>query len=354
MIQSRINSYRLHSPFGIMEIHNPEPEREIVTVFRGGGPLRVPLGAAVSLDNFLLQQAAARGVKVVPQKVTSILWQPYPAVRVERETIEYDLVVLACGVNSSSVDCSAMDYSPPLTHLMAQDELYAGKENVQKVLGSGVQVFLFPKTGLIFGTLVPKGEFINISLLSKGTTPPRVEEFLATDLVRNVLSFPYQKACGCRPRIAVSRAKHFYANGFVAVGDAAVTRLYKDGIGSAFLTAREAARTAVFQGTSAEDFARYYLPYCHALSRNNFYGRVLFAVHNRAKDSPSFFAAHSRMAAAEWGLRGSEQPFNRIIWGMFTGSYDYGYIFRTSFTPKLLLRLLRATAKEKLRRVISR
>ena len=51
-----------------------------------------------------------------------------------------------------------------------------------------------------------------------------------------------------------------YADRIVFVGDAGVSRLYKDGIGAAYRTAKAAARAAVFQGVSADDFRRHYQP----------------------------------------------------------------------------------------------
>ena len=53
------------------------------------------------------------------------------------------------------------------------------------------------------------------------------------------------------------------------IGDCGVTRLNKDGIGAAYRTAKAAARTAIFEGVSAEDFRKHYWPVCQAISGDN-------------------------------------------------------------------------------------
>ena len=55
-----------------------------------------------------------------------------------------------------------------------------------------------------------------------------------------------------------------------------MTRLYKDGIGAAYRTAKAAARTAVFQGVSAATFHRHYGPVCRAIAADNVMGQMAF------------------------------------------------------------------------------
>ena len=138
------------------------------------------------------------------------------------EKLDYDLIVLASGVNGSPLPIQGLKYIPTRTQTMAQDELYASAEEVETRLGNMAHVFLIPNSGLVFGTLVPKGQFINVSLLSTGKRPVSVTDFLNHDLVRSVLPEHYQSACGCRPRTLISPAANYYSDRFVAIGDAAV------------------------------------------------------------------------------------------------------------------------------------
>jgi flavin-dependent dehydrogenase len=345
-IQGRISIYSIHSPFGVMEVENPSPGEVIYSVYRGSGPLRFPLSPATSFDAFLLNEAKKAGAVVLPKRVRGLRLAPRPGVEVDAGWAEYDVVVLATGVNGSTPLVRGLDYRPPPTHRMAQDELVARREDVQEAFGDRVRVFLFPRSNLLFGTLVPKGPCVNVSLLAHDGVPS-VDEFLSNPLVKETLSFPYERGCGCKPLISVGMARRPFGDGFVAVGDAAVTRLYKDGIGAAFLTARHAAHTIVHFGPSDEAFRRHYFPFLLRLHWDNRWGRMLFSVHRRLKDSPAFFRAQAHLLAEERRRHGP-YPYHRTLWGIFTGSYRYGEILRTSLKPAFLAHLGLTAAREKL------
>ncbi|MBI4301200.1 MAG: FAD-dependent oxidoreductase [Chloroflexi bacterium] len=347
VIQSRISVYSVHSPFGTMEVENPSPGGDIYSVYRGSGPLRFPLPLAVSFDAFLLGEAKRQGATVIPKRVRALRQGASPAVEVGGHWEEYDLVVLATGVNAPDLLVEGLDYQPPPTYRMAQDELHARQEDVEKAFGNRVRVFLLPHSDLVFGTLVPKGSLVNVSLLGQDGSPS-VEKFLSHPLVKKALPFPYTRVCGCRPMIAVGMAQNPVGERFVAVGDAGVTRLYKDGIGSAFLTARQAAYAAAHFGTTSEAFQRHYVPFLRALNRDNAYGRLLFSVHRRLKDSPAFYRAQAQMVAEERGCS-DPGPSHRALWGMFTGSYSYGQILRTVLEPAFPLRLFLRAVRQRLR-----
>lgn len=353
VIQNRISSYRLHSPYGVVDVSNPDTELDALSIYRGGGPRLSSFEGPVSFDDYLLKEVEHRGAKVVLKRVEQVAIRPRPTVLVDGETREYDLLVLACGVNSPIVRPVYSNFSPPATRMMVQDELFAGEEAVQATLGSCAHIFIFPKSDLIFGSLVPKGAFINVSLLSRSDRLLRIDEFLAHELVRRVLPADYRKACGCQAIAAVGPAKNPYGDGFVGIGDVSVTRLYKDGLRSALLTAREAARTAVFHGISYADFHQHYSPIGHAIARDNYFGHILFNIHHRTKNSATFLTAQERLIASEQGLPQSEQIFSRVMWGVFSGNYDYGQILRMGFSPRYAGRLISAMIREKATRLVA-
>jgi len=240
IIQGSIDAYVLHTVAGTLKAAMPAPEAQVISVFRGNGPrhLRAP---PISFDGFLLDEARRRRARVVLEQVEEVGLQPHTWIRTQAGCERFDLVVLAAGVNGGSLPLRGITYAPPLMETMAQAELFLGEEEVQSRLGSSIHVFLPPSPRLAFGTLIPKGAFVNVSLLGRGLDWRSVREFLALDEVRSVLPEGFRRVCACRPRIAVSCAKAFFGEGFVAVGDAAVTRLYKNGIGTALMTARQAA-----------------------------------------------------------------------------------------------------------------
>ena len=348
IIQSQIKHYAVHSPYTAISISNPEKEIQIVSIYRGGGPRTSHYESPISFDGWLLREAQKRGVRVENERVSRIYLGEEAGLEVAGEKLGYDLVVLASGVNRKPIPILGLDYVPPKTRTMAQDELYAGTAEVKSRLGNVAHAFLLPHSGIIFGTLVPKGPFINVSVLSSGNRPVSVTDFLSHDVVRSILPEKYQRACGCQPRAVIGPAHNYYADSFVAVGDAAVSRLYKDGIGSSLLTAREAARTTVYHGLAGQDFERYYQPFCSTMNRDNWWGRRLFSINDRAKDSRVFVLAQHRLIGDEQRDVSGPQPFTKAAWGTFTGGYSYRSIARMALGPASLAKLSAALFWESL------
>ncbi len=348
IIQTKIDRYAVHSPYTSISISNPEREVRIISIFRGGGQRISRYESLISFDGWLLRQAQERGVRVENETVSHIHLGQEVQIEVGDRKLGYDLVVLATGVNAKPVSILGLDYVPPKTQTMAQDELYAGTAQVESCLGSAAHAFLIPHSGMIFGTLVPKGAFINVSVLSSGQPPVSVADFLSDNLVKNILPAHYERSCGCRPQAPVGSARNYFADGFVAIGDAVVSRLYKDGIGSSLLTARQAAHTAVCHGLSRQDFEHCYKPLCATISSDNWWGRLLFSLNNRTKNSRVFLLTQHRLIGDEQRNTIGWQPFTKAAWGMFTGSYSYTSIARIAFGPVSFIKLCAALFRESL------
>jgi NADH dehydrogenase len=348
IIQTRIDHYAVHSLYTSISIKNPDRDAPIVSVYRGGGPRLSPFDHRVSFDGWLLAQAAARDVTVESRSVSAVSLGTETTAHVDGQRHPSDLIVFACGAGAS-IPIHGLGYTPPETRMMAQDELFAGADEVKARLGTVAHAFLIPHSDVIFGTLVPKGPFINVSVLSSGTQPVSVTEFLNYEIVKEVLPRQYVRSCGCKPRAAVGCAANYYADRFVAIGDAAVSRLYKDGVGSALATARRAAHTVVEHGWSRRDFERHYAPLCREIARDNGWGELLFALNKRAKDSRTFLLAQHRLISDEQDNMKGSQPLTRAAWGMFTGSYSYRAIARMALSPSSLVKLSLVLVKDSLR-----
>lgn len=354
IIQSRIESYVVHSPSSTISISNPEKGAEIVSIYRGGGPRLSHYEDRISFDSWLLRQAQERGVRVENQNVSRIWLEQEAGIEVAGEKMICDLVVLASGVNGKPIPIQGVNYIPPRTRIMAQEELYVGMDQVESYLGNSAHAFLIPHSGVTFGSLVPKGPFINVSVLSSGKHTVSVADFLSHDIVRNMLPDNYERSCGCRPRAIAGSARNYYADRFVAVGDAAVTRLYKDGIGSSLSASREAARTVVFHGRSHRDFEHQYRPFCNRVQRDNRWGRMIFSLSDRMRNYRTFMLAQHRLIGDEQNNMAGVRPFTKAAWGMFTGSYSYNTIAKMSLNPISVARFLRAFWREKLRSLFHR
>lgn len=339
IVQAELRAYVVHVYGQVTSIEQPHPQRRILSVYRGSGP-RVHEGqAAVGLDGYLLAQACARGARHIPARVRIVEPGEKPIVQTARESYPADLVVLATGVNSRPPLAPAFGYEPPITAQMSQEEIpRPASWPDYKVAG-----FFGQPPGVTFGAVVPKGRYLNVSLLPQGEVTDALPNFYRTQAQALGRFFPTQpqSLCSCTARIAIGPARTYFGDRWVAVGDAAVSRLYKDGIHSAFLTARSAMRTAVEEGIAKRDFERVYAPFCRQLARDNLYGRWLFRLSLLAMRNPHLARAVIECVRIESSLRLDQRIYSRLLWGMLTGDDSYRDLFWLCFKPRGWLRLAR-------------
>jgi flavin-dependent dehydrogenase len=344
VIQETIEEYRVHILGRTIRLPQPHPGRRILSVYRGRGP-RLHAGEPIeSFDNFLLTEARARGAVYVPHLVRSVGWQDGPVVHTDAGSHPADLVVLACGVNGRPVTDPAFEYIPPPTETMAQDE-------IRKPPGwpaHTVAAFFGEPKGLVFGALVPKRDYLNVSLLGYGMGPDPIREFFRAQRkpISRYLTEPPESCCGCGPRVPLHAAVRYYGDRWVAVGDAAVSRLYKDGIFSAFTTSRTAMTTALESGIDAAAFESGYAPVARQIAADNRYGEILFGISTAILKNERLTAAFLYSLRVDERRPPGKKILARTIWGMLTGDESYRDLFRMSFRPQDLAEL----GREALRR----
>lgn len=338
VIQGYIRAYAVHLDGEVYPIEAPRSDAEIVSVYRGGGPRVGFVGRVASFDGFLLEQARTAGARHVPERVRRVIWDQGPVVHTGSRVIPADLLVLATGVNARPPLDPKFGYRLPRTDVMAQDEILRPSDWPNDI----VRTYFRQPRGLMFGALIPKGEYLNISLLGTGLTADAVPDFLEAQGLSPSIPTPPGSLCGCTPRIAVRAAHRLFGNRWVAIGDAAATRLYKDGIGSAYTTAKAAMETAVGQGIGAADFRRHYAPACRRIAQDNVFGQWLFRLWSRALNAPQLLNAWKTALREEAGGISRSRTHMRILWGMFTGDEAYGILLLLALSPASLRPLWRA------------
>jgi hypothetical protein len=210
-----------------------------------------------------------------------------------------------------------------------------------------MHMFLLNLPRLEFAALIPKGDYVTMVMLGTGIDKSLVEAFFATPEVLKCFPpdwSPPADFCRCAPAINISGAVQPYADRLVLIGDSGVSRLYKDGIGGAYRTAKAAARTAVFEGVAEADFRKGYLPVCRSLSMDNGIGKVVFGVTTLIQKTTVLRKGMLRMTAAEQESRRWQPRMSDVLWDTFTGSAPYGDVFLRSLHPVFLGRLLYETA----------
>lgn len=339
VVQARIGSYALHLNGELRQIHPSDPGRTILAVYRGAGPRDNPISQPVaSFDQFLLAAAVDRGARLIPHRAVKVTGDDRLQVQTQGESFRADLVILASGVNSRSPLDASFGYRPPKTAVMAQDEV----PRPEGWPADRVEAFFKMPPGLVFGALIPKGGFLNISLLGKHLPTDAVSAFVEARGQEARLPQLPKSLCGCTPRVAVRPARRYYGHRWVAVGDAAVTRLYKDGIGSALTTTGAAVQAAVERGISPRDFRRGYRQTFRAVARDNFFGRLLFRMWSMTLERERLAEAWLRTFDRESELPEEQRPLHRILWGMLTGDEPYERLFRRAMDPAMLASLARS------------
>jgi flavin-dependent dehydrogenase len=339
VVQRGIDSYMLHMDVGDVRIETPRFEKRIAAVFRGNGPREGNGQNIASFDEHLLKLACSQGAKVIRKLVHKIDWQGGRPQIVGNDCASerYDLVAIAAGVNSQALNLfrnGAPDYKPAGAVKTFICEFHLGRETIQQCLGSSMHVFLLDLPRLEFAALIPKGDFVTLCILGKDVDERLVEDFLNSPEVRNC--FPGARvprlACHCFPRVNTRGAVRPYADRMVWVGDCSVARLYKDGVGSAYRTAKAAAGTAVFQGVSSADFERHFWPACSALDFDNVIARGIFAGTHLIQKAAFLRRTVLRMTAREQ-LHEGRRHMSSVLWDVFTGSAPYKEVLLHSLHP---------------------
>lgn len=355
VVQRSIDAYCFHTADGEVYIKSPRlQQRGIATTYRGGGPKDSSGKDILSFDEFMLKKASEEGALIEHTVIDEIKFTgDKPTLYSNKKPVmESDLLVGAFGVNAHTVEKFkglGFGYNPPSTIRCMQTEMKLGKEWVSKHFGNAIHVFLLNLPRVKFAAVTPKGNYATISLLGKELNKDTVKAFVAHPVVQKMLPDGWklpERFCHCFPKITLSPAKKPYADRIVIVGDAASTRLYKDGIGSAYVTGKAAAYAAMLYGIGEADFAKYYLPTCKSINKDNMVGRLLFTVTDFITGTPMLSRGYFRAVRHEQEDSSGEAPHSEILWDMFTGSRSYTEIFYSAIRPRSQIKLARGIMAE--------
>jgi flavin-dependent dehydrogenase len=349
VVQRGIDSYFLHMDVGSVRIDTPLQEMRIAAVHRGAGPRGAKGNTGCrGFDGYLLELALAKGAHHVRSRVDGVAWDDgRPRVKTQDGREEtYDLLAVATGVNTPALKLfeeQPFAFKPPQSTKTYICEFYMGRETIQRHLGGSMHVFLLNIPRLEFAALIPKGDYVTMCLLGRDIDKELVQSFMNSREVKQCLPPGWQVPadfCHCSPKLNIRGATNPFADRLVFVGDCGVTRLFKDGIGAAYRTAKAAAITAVFEGLSAEDFRRHFWPACQYLATDNRIGRLVFAVTRQIQERRFLRRGVWRMVAAEQQKEGGRRRMSMVLWDAFTGSAPYRSVFLRSLHPAFWLRLL--------------
>lgn len=348
VIQKAINSYVLHMDSGSQKIDAPLLEKRIGTVFRGGGPHGAGELRLQGFDGHLLSMAEKKGACIIHQRVTGVE-RAADQLRVIAGgglTEGYELLAVTSGVNSAATKLFEnvdLKYKPPKTTKTALIEYFLGKETIEEYFGNSLHVFLLDIPRLVFAALIPKGDYLSVCLLGKDIDDDLVQAFLDAPEVKSCFPKDWRGdhlVCRCYPRVNVQAAERPFADRVVFIGDIGVTRLYKDGIGAAYRTAKSAAATAILEGISAEDFQHHYGALSKKIEADNRIGKVIFGFAHLLQRVHFSRSAVLKMVAYEQSEPGASPRMSSILWDTFTGSSPYLDVLQRILHPAFVGRFI--------------
>jgi CRP-like cAMP-binding protein/flavin-dependent dehydrogenase len=348
VVERGIDSYVLHMDVGDVRIETPLHEKRIGAVHRGAGPRGIKEICFRGFDSFLLEQARNKGARVVSGRVDAVeLRDGRPHVKIRGGEFQgYDLLAVAMGKNNAALkifESLNIGYQPPKATRTYITEIYLGREVVSQCLGSSMHVFLLNLPRLEFAALIPKGDYATMCLLGEEIDRDLVNAFVNSAQVKQCLPPEWvmpSDLCHCSPHICIEGAVNPFADRVVFIGDCGVTRLYKDGIGAAYRTAKAAAVTAIFQGVAAEDFRKHYAPLLQRIKTDNGFGHAVFRVTRLIQRVNILRRGVLRMVSREQRRRRGARRMSTVLWDTFTGSAPYREVFMRTLHPAFGTRFL--------------
>lgn len=371
VIKNSVKTITIQSHWKNLELRVPDG-REMYSVYRGARPA-ARNDRSANFDTFLLDAARREGARIVTADVEHATRRPdgrpvvstFEPVSGERAECPADLLVFAGGVNRAPgtdpntnplvTDAQKLmpGFLPPEVRRTMIFELEIAPDAASSMDGE-LTFILYgsPRLKLSMGSVLPKGRFATVVLLGPSIDEKEdapsiaevVDAFLELPQIRRILPkrpVRQKPGCICRPNMVVGTARSPMGDRVAAIGDLATSRLYKDGIYSAYLTADALVRTALHHGVDRDSLVRHYRPVVRELRRDQRYGRIVFLLNQILFQNPVLSRVTYQAILRE---RRRERPerrhLERVLWRIASGDDSYAAILGDMFNPLTLLLVL--------------
>lgn len=359
-----IDAYTLHTDNSSVRINAQRDEKRIACIFRGAGPKgaeKQPPLPWVSFDHHLMELAKKKGARLIQERVEQLSWDKGRPCISWHDGINrnYDLIVGSLGLNSPGIKMFEdldFGYTPPKSAKAYISELYFGDDEVKRLLGHSMHVFILNIPGVKFIAITPKGPYATMIILGDHIDQALVDAVFDAPEIKKCLPLGWDipvQPCGCQPRINIGAPRHTYSDRVVMVGDCSSSRLYKDGIGAAYRLAKALAYTAISHGVSQQSFRRFFRPACHKLDWDNRLGHIMFFGDSLIRPFSFIQEAVLAVIREEQSLEAKQQRLSSALWDTFTGSSSYQNIFMRSLHPIVLVKLFKESVKNLLKSFVT-
>jgi flavin-dependent dehydrogenase len=347
-IQGQWKNFRLRVPQSL----------RMCSVFRGSLPSRRS-GNLAGFDAFLLGEAHKLGARTLNGKVEAITYAVSGVPRLEIRTVssgtialDASFVTIATGINShcgfdSGSDAlygSLKQLNPALIPGRCRKafifEVDVGEDYLAHHLNREVYFIEYGSKDLPLehAALIPKGNFLTVVLIGKcidRAVFPRDKQRIASDFLTlpqiervlpGIAAAPL--ACACTPKMTVTTARSPFGDRFALIGDALGSRLIKDGLFSAQVTASQLAHVLLHEGTDQQAIKKGYGRTVRWLAADNRFGHMVLGMSRAAFTSPMLSRVLYQAFATECKVRDERcRPLNATLWKIASGVADYREVF---------------------------
>jgi len=385
IIEGQAESVIVHGDWKSLELPVPAG-RTMLSVFRGTRPQNRP-SPYENFDAYLLDRAVHEGARVIRGEALDISCsaQGRPVVRYGEAssrpdgasgTIEADFVAVASGVNQTPGMNLATDpffgalgnvlpgFRPPKVRRALICEMQAD-EKALRPLAAEVHFAQYGSRDLQIdmSSLIPKGRWITIVLLGPSVDAAQPSDRLV--LIERFLELPHIKrliptgaglrpACLCFPNMTVKRARGFLGDRIALVGDIVVSRLYKDGIYSAYTTAEALAHCVLNEGVDRAALTKGYAPFIRRFDRDNRFGEVVFALSRLTFSRPVLSRIVYQAVLTELKSKSRDRRrLANVLWKIAGGDDSYRNILRSMARPAAILTIFWGGALMTLRNALT-
>ena len=360
-IQGQWKNFRLRVP----------KDMRMYSVFRGSLPGRRS-GKPAGFDGFLLGEAVKEGARILYGTVEAMSYgaSGLPRLTVRTESgesapLDASFVTIATGINAhcgldyrgDSLIASIKRLNPAFVPGRSRKalifELDVGEDYLEHNLHREIYFIEYGSKHLALEhtALVPKGRFLTVAMLGKCVDEavlPRdsrqiVHDFLTLPQIERILpgieAAPL--ACACAPRMTVTTARSPFGYRFAIIGDAVGSRLNKDGLFSAHVTASRLAQTVLQDGIDQRALAKGYGKAIQWLAADNRFGRMVFGLSRVAFTTPVVGRITYQAFATESKVRDEgSRPLSSVLWKIASGTADYREVLREMCGPGVLKSIL--------------
>lgn len=337
------------------------PDRKLISVFRGCLPSDRQDGLQ-GFDHFLISRAVKEGAGLLSGTALNLKYGGSGKLIIQLKAssgvlseFESDFVCMSTGINyfpGKPLDKNPLfnafkkinpSFMPPRVRPTFVFEMKPGRVYLKKFLDKELYLIVSGSKQLELEhiALVPKGEYLTVALVGKsidraifpGDADKLIKKFLALPHVQTILpqisptNTPI--TCSCNPFTSVAPAVNPFEDRVAVIGDALGARLYRDGIYSAFVSAKILSQTVVHSGVDKKSLQQAGESIVRWLEKDNQACKTVFNLFHKVLKSDVLSRIVYQTFATEMKFKRMDAwPLGNVLWKIGSGSADYGKIIK--------------------------